>query len=99
GPGTAHAVRTLATDRDELRKRPFGGIIEVRIDQSKDWPSRFEQSKVIWQTGPYTPDVLVNNMRRSLATWPPQRGSAFENFTKQELEESINFVEHIAREL
>lgn len=90
GPGTAHALKALA--EDDFRDHPLGGIIEVEIDELKNWPDRIQAATWQWQTRPYTTDKLLTNLRNALQ----QRSYKFENLTDAEVSGCIAFIEHIA---
>ena len=65
GPGTAHAVRALA-QHEEFKSHPYGGIIEVDIDNQQDWPTKFETARWKWETPDYTVDSLRENLWKEI---------------------------------
>lgn len=66
GPGTAGAIKMLL-NKDKLKTHPLGGILEVRINELKQWNKRFEEAVPEWQTcegGGYTESTLENKIRQ-----------------------------------
>lgn len=94
GPGTAHALRALA--EDDFHEHPFGGIIEVELDQFDDWPTRFQHASWRWQTKKYDADKLLANLRSALEQSRDARPRVFKHLTDAEIKECVSFVEHIA---
>ena len=93
GPGTAHALRALA--EDDFEEHPFGGIIEVEIDQfNMLWPARFQQATWRWQTKPYSTGKLLANLERVLDL-KDNRPREFETLTDDEIKECLEFVRAI----
>jgi hypothetical protein len=95
GPGTAHALRALA--EDDFRDHPFGGIIEVEIDQFEDWPTRFQNASWRWQTKKYDSQKLLTNLKNALTQPNHLRARVFENLTEAEIVDCIHFVERISK--
>lgn len=97
GPGTAHAMRALAEKKDRhgegFQDRPFGGVIEVTLDEFKDWPTRFEKAEWEWQTNPYTPEKILTNLENELQQ---KRAGQEETFTKKwsckTIQECLDFI-------
>jgi hypothetical protein len=63
GPATAQALRKLGEhDEKWFERRPLGGVMRVKLDPHKDWPSRFDQAHSEWVTSPYDPADLVTKI-------------------------------------
>ena len=94
GPGTAHALRALA--EDGFHEHPFGGIIEVVMEQfNVPWPARFQQATWRWQTKAYTAEMLLDNLARILELGV-QRPAQFERLSSDEIKECLVFVRDIS---
>jgi hypothetical protein len=90
GPATAHALRALA--EGDFTKHPYGGVIEVTLDQFKDWPTRFQEAVWEWQTKDYTPQSLLRNLETAL----DEPVDAFENLYPHDIEALIDFVRSLS---
>ncbi len=95
GPGTAHAVRKLS-DHRFFEGHPLGGVIEVELDPQLEWPRRFEDSIVRWQTRPYDLDRIKQNLRVLAEGETKLRKDPFKNITDSQLRECLSFVSAIA---
>jgi hypothetical protein len=97
GPGTAAALRELLTSPKTFADRPLGAVLEVELTLSLDWVSRFEKSRVLLQTKPYTQGQVLRNLRTALAN-PSSRKSVYDHWSDGTLESTANFVERLASE-
>jgi transcriptional regulator with XRE-family HTH domain len=94
GPGTAHALRALA--EDDFLSHPFGGVIEVELNQFDDWPGRFQHASWRWQTKAYDHHKLLNNLKSTLAV-KEGRPREFENLTDDEIRRCVDFVRQVSQ--
>lgn len=95
GPGTAHALKIL-TDKEQLDSHPFGGILEVQLDLlAKNWPDRFEEATVQWQTPPYAESELVSNLKQQLRDHNSGRETNFP-MREQEIKDCLHFLGELA---
>jgi transcriptional regulator with XRE-family HTH domain len=97
GPGTAQALKGLGDKNDKngegFQERPFGGIIEVDLDQFKDWPTRFETATWKWQTKPYTPQTIVTHLAQALEQKSQGQGPAYaQHMTGEEIQACMAFI-------
>lgn len=97
GPGTAAALRELLTSPQTFADRPLGAVLEVELTLSLDWVSRFERSRVLPQTKPYTPMQVLHNLRTAI-TNPSSRKSIYDHWSDGALESAANFVEQVVSE-
>ncbi len=95
GPGTAHAVRCLAQKNIHFDKHPFGGVIEVRLDPFKDWPTRFETASCDWQTEDYTPEDLSEKLSVALASVPGSSSGVLTQLDRDVLQEQLELVQFV----
>lgn len=95
GPGTAHAVRVLGR-KDEFRDHPFGGVIEVELDQFQDWPTRFKQARWKWQTRRYETQELLKNFKSALKQAPESRNEALIKLTEKEIKNCLEFIQSVS---
>ena len=61
GPGTAHALRTLAVPQ-QFKDHPLGGVIEVLLDEGENWSDKLQFADTRWQTAPYKASRVVTNV-------------------------------------
>lgn len=54
GIATAQCVKLLANSRN-FENRPYGGIVEIQMNQFGDWMDRFLDASVAWETKEYAP--------------------------------------------
>lgn len=97
GPGTAAALRELLTSPQTFADRPLGAVLEVELTLSLDWVSRFEKSRALPQTKPYTRMQVLQNLSRALAN-PSSRKSVYDHWTDGALESTANFVQQLVNE-
>lgn len=66
-PGTARALAVLAKSNEEnidFSGHPYGGVLEVRINQGLPWEDRMRHSRASWDTVPYTKDELIDGLAK-----------------------------------
>jgi plasmid maintenance system antidote protein VapI len=84
GPGTAAAVRLLATD--DFHDHPLGGVFKVNISSEAPWELRYEQLRPKWETYNYT----LDDFDKELESMPSKRGLTKEEVT--ELRHLLTFL-------
>ncbi|MGH3697630.1 MAG: hypothetical protein ACRDRX_27240 [Pseudonocardiaceae bacterium] len=97
GPGTAAALHELLTSPKTFADRPLGAVLEVELNLSLDWVSRFEKPRILPQTKPYTRMQVLQNLRRAIAD-PSLRKSVYDHWSDGALESTAKFVEQLVGE-
>lgn len=93
GPGTASAVRALATNAENLfANRPLGGVLEVRLNLDLAWSERIPKATISVQTQEYDSRAVLARMEKALAQPLSERGAAFKPWDQDSLRESAAFV-------
>jgi transcriptional regulator with XRE-family HTH domain len=103
GPGTAVALKQLATPH-EFAERPYGGVLEVDLGgRGAAWPDRMREARARWQTLAYTPKQLLDNLTNGLEQLEQKKGEPpggwLARYDEDELEQAIRFVKQLAPEL
>ena len=83
-PGTDQALRVLATD--DFRERPFGGVIEAKINLQAGWIERLYRAGFDWQTKPYDIGVILANLANA------SNLAVFEKYTPEAINNLSRFV-------
>jgi hypothetical protein len=68
GPGTVQAVNALA-GKEKGRifgQHPFGGVLEIQLNEYEQWSDRLEHATWRWQTGAYSAGQLMANLEAGL---------------------------------
>jgi len=64
-PGTIWALRRLSEPRnvnEGFVNRPYGGVVEVKIDTEKPWEERMSKAMCSWDTDPYNQEDLLKGL-------------------------------------
>ncbi|HUS72177.1 MAG TPA: helix-turn-helix domain-containing protein [Sedimentisphaerales bacterium] len=64
-PGTIWALRSLSEPRnvnEGFVNRPYGGVVEVKIDTEKPWEERMRSAICSWDTDPYSQEDLLKGL-------------------------------------
>lgn len=98
GPGTAHAVRVLAQEDNNisLQDHPLGGVLEIELDAFKDWPTRFEKATCRWQTRRYTTAQIQANLEDALRQDTSRQRGPLARLGKDTLAGQLDLVKHLA---
>jgi len=64
-PGTIWALRRLSEPRnvnEGFVNRPYGGVVEVKIDTEEPWEERMSKAMCSWDTDPYSLEDLLKGL-------------------------------------
>jgi len=81
-PATVWALRWLS-QKDKFVKRPYGGVVKVKIDTELPWEERMRKSECFWDTDEYTQETLIKGLERSKSG-----GSSFMHIDSEKIDQS-----------
>ncbi|WP_028925451.1 hypothetical protein [Pseudonocardia acaciae] len=95
GPGTAAALRELLVRPERFENHPLGAVLEVKLRLDLDWPTRFENASVSFQTQEYAASGVLEHLETALATPPERRTSIFRLMGEESLRARAEFVRSV----
>lgn len=95
GPGTAAALRELLVRPERFENYPLGAVLEVKLRLDLDWPTRFENATVSFQTEEYAAASVLEHLEAALAAGPEERASVFGMMSEESLLARTEFVRSV----
>jgi transcriptional regulator with XRE-family HTH domain len=62
-PATVWALRQLS-EKEEFLKRPYGGVVKIKLNIERPWEERMCQAECLWDTDEYTQETLIDGLER-----------------------------------
>lgn len=95
GPGTASALRELLTRPERFENYPLGAVLEVKLRLDLDWPTRFEQATVSFQTREYAASNVLEHLEAASRSAHGERNSVFRLMNDESLRARTAFVSEV----